>query len=146
MTHDDISDLDFLRRIYPRLQKWYASETELGYFDGAKPEKRNGFGRYDWYDRTQKGENATSYRWRGRDKDTNRELNPKTLTSGLDDYPRASHPSQSERHLDLRCWMQLGARVLARISTFIGQPDARYGEIRDALADNAALDKCVVLQ
>jgi hypothetical protein len=44
-----------------------------------------------------------------------------------------------------RCWMQLGARVLARISTFIGQPDARYDEIRDALADNAVLDKYVVM-
>ena len=44
--------------------------------------------------------------------------------SGLDDYPRASHPSDSERHLDLRSWMLLAADCMQSIAEAFGIKDS----------------------
>lgn len=107
-----------LRRAFPRLQTWYG-----------------------WFNETQSGPLPHTYRWRGRDRDTLQFLNPKTLTSGLDDYPRASHPSDDERHVDLRCWMALASEVMAGICDLLGEDGGRYKESHSALTDNSLLDK-----
>ncbi|XP_077992555.1 mannosyl-oligosaccharide glucosidase-like [Glandiceps talaboti] len=111
-------DQEFLKHVYPRLKVWF-----------------------NWFNTTQLGGVATSYRWRGRDAATNKELNPKTLTSGLDDYPRASHPSEDERHIDLRCWIGLAAGVMADIAKTIGEPHELYQQTHTVLTDNELLDK-----
>ena len=69
----------YLDRFWPRLVAWY-----------------------NWFDNSQGGEIPGTFRWRGRNPNAYNELNPKTLTSGLDDFPRSSHPTIEERHVDLR--------------------------------------------
>ncbi|NXV87217.1 MOGS glucosidase, partial [Calonectris borealis] len=108
----------YLRRLFPRLRAWY-----------------------DWYNRTQAGPLPLTFRWRGRDPQPERFLNPKTLASGLDDYPRASHPSPEERHLDLRCWMALASRVLREVAERLGEPAGPYREMEQALSDNGLLER-----
>eukprot|EP00850_Spirogloea_muscicola_P001702 SM000006S19467 [mRNA] locus=s6:933173:940366:+ [translate_table: standard] len=119
-------DVEFLRRSFPRLKAWY-----------------------NWFNSTQRGKwhclhagsIPGSYYWHGRDQDTEVELNPKTLTSGLDDYPRASHPSRDERHLDLRCWMALASECMFRIARIIKEPSHEYEENLKQLSQMEALDK-----
>ena len=89
-----------LSRMWPRLVAWYS-----------------------WFDQTQAGLIPGTFRWRGRDPKAIRELNPKTLTSGLDDFPRASHPTEDERHIDLRCWMGLASSLMSDIGKIIGRTD-----------------------
>ncbi|CAD5219396.1 unnamed protein product [Bursaphelenchus okinawaensis] len=92
--------------MYPRLKKWYF-----------------------WLRDTQQGPYKGVFQWQGRNETTNLELNPKTLASGLDDYPRASHPTMHEYHLDIKCWLAVASRViryLAELSSdalFINEAD-----------------------
>ncbi|XP_050312550.1 mannosyl-oligosaccharide glucosidase [Anthonomus grandis grandis] len=111
--------LAHLERLYPRLQAWF-----------------------QWFNSTQKGALAGSYRWRGRDYLTNKELNPKTLTSGLDDFPRSSHPSDLERHVDLYCWMAVASNTMARLAYLLGRDTyAKYKQTASYLMDNGLMDE-----
>ena len=119
-VYGDVSleTVNFLKHIFPRLSAWF-----------------------NWYNTTQVGLLPGTYMWHGRDQKTNRELNPKTLTSGLDDYPRASHPSADERHVDLRCWIALASGILADIARLIGTSDQIYRQSEQYLKDNALMDR-----
>lgn len=70
---------------------------------------------YNWLTTSQSGVYPNSFRWRGRTENH-------TLTSGLDDYPRASS-SQNELHLDLMCWMINSAKILSQLAQFLGQTE-----------------------
>ncbi|KAI6650664.1 Mannosyl-oligosaccharide glucosidase [Oopsacas minuta] len=110
----------FLTKAYPRLRAWLY-----------------------WYQRTQKGSVTNTYYWRGRDPNLDTELNPKTLASGLDDYPRASHPTDTEKHLDLLCWMALANKIMYQLASAVGEEDdrARFQELSSKLGSLAHLTK-----
>ena len=97
---------------------------------------------YQWYNQSQTGPQPFSFRWRGRNHSSIYELNPKTLTSGLDDYPRASHPSELERHLDLRCWMTLASKILGQLYAILNhQTTNEYLNYAEILSNNDLLDQ-----
>ncbi|KAK7359394.1 hypothetical protein VNO77_01352 [Canavalia gladiata] len=119
MDRSEISQ--FLERAFVRLEAWF-----------------------QWFNTTQSGKQMGSYYWHGRDNKTILELNPKTLSSGLDDYPRASHPSADERHLDLRCWMLLAADCMNSIQELLDKESkhgTNYGSATKLLSDFELLNQ-----
>jgi mannosyl-oligosaccharide glucosidase len=106
----DISNyVNFLNAAYPRLEV-----------------------NFKWLMRTQAGTAKNTFRWRGRTVNH-------TLTSGLDDYPRAAQPSVDEQHVDLLCWMAMLAKSLDMVSQTLGKTDTNYKELYNAWV--AALDE-----
>lgn len=82
---------------------------------------------YHWLRKSQAGSLHNSFRWRGRSlQSTSKEGYPLTLSSGLDDYPRGSYPSDDERHVDLHAWVTWAARMLARIAEIEGRDASEY--------------------
>lgn len=110
------SRISILDKLYPRLHAWFT-----------------------WFNTTQRGEILGTYRWRGRDSESISELNPKTLTSGLDDFPRSSHPSDNERHIDLRCWIAFASGVMVQLGNILGKNTEKYEETYHFLSDNQLL-------
>lgn len=111
----------FLKTAYVRLNSWF-----------------------QWFNSTQSGKYEGAFFWHGRDNMTTKELNPKTLTSGLDDYPRASHPNDEERHVDLRCWMLLATNCMSSIAEFLKMDSSLekdYNKMLDQLSDFGTLNK-----
>ncbi|RLN26408.1 hypothetical protein BBO99_00008045 [Phytophthora kernoviae] len=92
---DDKELQKFVRLIFPFLKRWYS-----------------------WFLKTQSGPLDASFRWRGRRLNDGK-LISNTLSSGLDDYPRASLPSDREMHVDLLSWMIHSSEIMANLASFI---------------------------
>ncbi|PRT53520.1 putative mannosyl-oligosaccharide glucosidase [Wickerhamiella sorbophila] len=112
------ASIKLLKDVYPALKqhfKWFRSSQQgdiVGY-DREPPSLREG------------------YRWRGR-------TPTHVLTSGFDDYPRASEPSDGELHVDLLSWVGAMARSLAQIADVLGESkDAeRFAKIQKDVQSN----------
>ncbi|RYO78839.1 hypothetical protein DL766_006804 [Monosporascus sp. MC13-8B] len=90
---------------------------------------------YQWFRRTQAGNFTDLYprpedaimgegfRWRGR-------TPMHTLTSGLDDYPRANPPHPGELHVDALAWVGASAQALREVAEYLGEHSdaAMYGQ------------------
>lgn len=100
VLRDFISDSELVKRYKSELTRLYPRMKQL----------------YIWLRDSQQGPKPGTFRWHDRNATTNLELNPGTLSSGFDDYPRATHPTNQEYHLDLRCWLAMSASVLVQLA------------------------------
>jgi mannosyl-oligosaccharide glucosidase len=80
-SEDSVDLTQLLTRLLPRMEQWLAwllASQQVGGDDNAS--------------------GRAAYQWRGRNSNDGK-LNPMTLASGLDDYPRSSSVGQDERHV-----------------------------------------------
>ncbi|KAH8667006.1 glycoside hydrolase family 63 protein [Xylariales sp. PMI_506] len=92
-----------LKKLYPLLSRHYQwfRRTQAGDFQ-------------DKYPRPHHAVRGEGYRWRGR-------TPQHTLTSGLDDYPRADPPHPSELHIDALAWVGASAKSLQQVAEYLGE-------------------------
>lgn len=117
---------------------WKSGQLLKSYLEKIYPELQS---HYDWFRRTQRGaikewgRDAFSYkegyRWRGR-------TPSHCLTSGLDDYPRASIPHTGELHVDLISWIGMMTRSMKQLAVFLGKDEdaSDYEKIEEAITHN----------
>ncbi|KAK0712122.1 glycoside hydrolase [Lasiosphaeris hirsuta] len=106
-----------LSALYPRLARHYAwfRRTQAANFSSAYPRPAGDAGP------------GRGFRWRGR-------TPSHTLTSGLDDYPRANPPHPAELHVDALAWVGAAADALRQVAGFLGEgeDEATYaGHVED---------------
>ncbi|KAG0246517.1 Processing alpha glucosidase I [Mortierella sp. GBA43] len=94
---------EYLAKLYPKLKANY---------DWMRRTMRGGIREYDRPARSP----LEGYRWRGG-------TQTHTLTSGLDDYPRAQPRSVGELHVDLLSWIGYMNRNLQSIAAIVGEED-----------------------
>ncbi|KAF9106691.1 Processing alpha glucosidase I [Mortierella sp. AM989] len=94
---------EYLAKLYPKLRASYYWMRQT---------MRGGIREYGRQSRSR----AEGYRWKGR-------TMTHTLTSGLDDYPRAPRPSLGELHVDLLSWIGFMNKNLQRIAEIVGEED-----------------------
>ena len=96
----------------------YLEDTELGmdFLRGIYPLMKR---HYDWFRQSQADDRSyrpptasQGYRWTGR-------TMQHTLTSGLDDYPRAQPPHPGELHVDAISWVGMMTSVLANVARLL---------------------------
>lgn len=119
---------------------WRSPELVTKYLRDIYPELQ---AHYEWFRRTQKGNikewdrtafsSREGYRWRGR-------TPSHCLTSGLDDYPRATTPHTGELHVDLISWIGMMTRSMRQLAEFLGMKDDAedYKVIETAIVKNIA--------
>ncbi|KAJ4388173.1 Processing alpha glucosidase I [Gnomoniopsis smithogilvyi] len=114
-SHDERTTL--LKKLYPALSQYYMHfrRTQAGTFNNAS------------YPRPEGTIDGEGFRWRGR-------TAQHTLTSGLDDYPRAPVPSPGELHVDALAWVGASAKALLEVAEYLSLND-EASVYRDHLRD-----------
>eukprot|EP00405_Crypthecodinium_cohnii_P037889 CAMPEP_0206545338 /NCGR_PEP_ID=MMETSP0325_2-20121206/12077_1 /ASSEMBLY_ACC=CAM_ASM_000347 /TAXON_ID=2866 /ORGANISM="Crypthecodinium cohnii, Strain Seligo" /LENGTH=850 /DNA_ID=CAMNT_0054044305 /DNA_START=244 /DNA_END=2792 /DNA_ORIENTATION=- len=116
----------FLLAIEAILTGSSAPDVKSAWFSAIFPAVERWF---QWFASSQKGVLPDSFRWHGRDPKDGK-LNAMTLSSGLDDYPRAAFVTDEERHVDLHSWIAFGAGLLAELAQQAGLRNERVEEYK----------------